>query len=766
MRVNLNKLLPRLSIQAKLAVAFILLAILPLALLAVITTIGSVRQLGVTTRAALSYDLEVAAVRATREIVQVEHHLRFLTDAFLEGLLTGDTVEGIEEASRISSTFLRADSSAIFRVKAVDANGRRLFMVGSVDRGEYPPQETEPTREFLYVWAATGVELGRRVILPVEVREFRTGYPAGVIPAVAVIQPVRDAAGQLLGVGVVEASAGELFNGLDTSSPGLEGTTGLVTPEGLFLYHSDRKRDWRSLLADQEQVNLLADFSSQDAEVILSGVAGSLTNRREIVGYRPIQFGDSPDQALILYRSIPTGVLGASVRRFLVTTTVVGIAITAVVLVVSVLASDQFTRPILRLSRAANQLAKGGEPDVVIHPTNDEIEDLSRDFARMAASLTDHRRFLEDMVSERTRDLDVARKELLQIVEHAGDAIVGLDAEGCVHLWNDGAQRLFGYESAEAAGRTLDELILPDGAQFEAEVKHISGAILENGGVVGLRTVRRGKDGSRVQISMTETAIRAETGEFLGTSVVARDDRLQSELEDQMLRSERLAAISIMAAGIAHELNNPLAVLANRIELMERDVRDSPSESRLHKDLSVLGGQVVRIQGITTDLLSFAREEDGEPAPVNLRDLAARVKRLLAHSYLKKGVSLELDLEEGVPLISGAEKAVETVLVNLLINAVQATPAGGSVWVRIRSQTSDGGVELEVEDTGGGIASDARARIFQPFFTTKSESGGTGLGLAVCRAVMERHGGSIRLRESRSGGTRFVAVFPVRQEAA
>ncbi|RMH16170.1 MAG: hypothetical protein D6701_09230, partial [Gemmatimonadetes bacterium] len=175
--INLNKLLPRLNIRAKLAIAFAGLTIVPLAVVALVTTVGSVRQLRQSTRATLEYDLEVAALGATREIRQAEQHLSFLTDAYLRSILERHEAASME-AARVVSTFLTADSSAIFRVKAIDAEGRRLFEAGPEGARVEPAEEPA---ELLYAWMGSELQGQGRRILPVELREYRPGRAEGVI---------------------------------------------------------------------------------------------------------------------------------------------------------------------------------------------------------------------------------------------------------------------------------------------------------------------------------------------------------------------------------------------------------------------------------------------------------------------------------------------------------------------------------------------------------------------------------------------------------
>ncbi len=230
-----------------------------------------------------------------------------------------------------------------------------------------------------------------------------------------------------------------------------------------------------------------------------------------------------------------------------------------------------------------------------------------------------------------------------------------------------------------------------------------------------------------------------------------------------MRRSERLSTVSVMAAGLAHEINNPLAILGNRIEIMEREAKTHIDVDRIRKDLAVLGEHVERIRTLTTDLLAFAREEGDDSEALDLGALLERMVRLLERTVRTQGVDIELEIDEGIPTIPANVKAIETVFVNLIMNAGQATPSGGSITVTAAWRPDKDVVVGKVRDTGPGVPQDLRGRIFEPFFTTKAERGGTGLGLTVCRTVVERHGGTIGLDSSPNGGTCFVVELPVRK---
>jgi signal transduction histidine kinase len=279
--------------------------------------------------------------------------------------------------------------------------------------------------------------------------------------------------------------------------------------------------------------------------------------------------------------------------------------------------------------------------------------------------------------------------------------------------------------------------------------------------VVNFLTEVLAKDATPIRITLTQTMITAPGGRSLGSSLIVRDNRLQSRLEDQMRRSERLAVISVMAAGLAHEINNPLAIIGNRIECMQRDIRDHWSDSSLAADIDTLQQHVERLRDLTSSLLRFARDEQQDAGPIALGAVAESTVALLRRTFATRRLDLALVVESPVPSIVGHEKAIETVIVNLLLNAADATPAGGVVTLTIRASAGNDAAEIEVCDTGPGVPPGLRERVFEPFFTTKEAGRGTGLGLTVCRSIIDRHRGTILLDMAPGGGCRFVVRLPL-----
>jgi PAS domain S-box-containing protein len=763
--INVNKLFPRLSIRVKLAIAFALVALGPLAVVSFIGARETVFQIEAMARNTLEHDLEMAETGTALSLGSEEGHMNLIADVVLGPLLRDGSMTTRErlDAERVVKTLL-ATEPTLYQVKLIDADGRYRMLIRStgpslnvenMDGGEY------------YAWRASSMRPHTRLLFPIEVASTNERGLREPMPAVALLLPVQAPNGEFRGAVVGEAYASALFSHLDYASAGFRGITGLVDADGHFLYHSVRKRDWATLLASHDRLSVRSDFPDDIASAIVSGHTGTLiTPNRELVSFRPLSLGTSSLAGLSLYRVVPLATLAAPARSFVLLVLIaVGLA-ALLVLGLAVLAANEFTKPIFRIRDAAWQLARGEpvrQPDV---KTNDEFEDLANDFALVAEQVARHRAQREALIAERTRLLEHTHAELVDILKHSADGIIGLDPSRIVTIWNDGAERLLGYTASEAIGRGISAVLRPNGERASREQEVMRRELDREHAVVNFLTEVITRDGTPIQISLTATLITGTDGGALGSSIIIRDNRLQSRLEDQMRRSERLAAMSVMAAGLAHEINNPLAIIGNRIECMQSDARDKWSDTSLAADLDVLQQHVARLGELTSSLLRFARDDREEAAPVALGALAESTIALLQRTMAMRGLHLRVHIEPRVPSVIGYEKAIETVIVNLLLNAADATPPNGTVTLSIRRSSDGEAAEIEVRDTGHGLAPELRERVFDPFFTTKGPGHGTGLGLAVCRSIVDHHGGFISVDTPPGGGCRFVVTIPLQPMGA
>jgi two-component system, NtrC family, sensor kinase len=249
----------------------------------------------------------------------------------------------------------------------------------------------------------------------------------------------------------------------------------------------------------------------------------------------------------------------------------------------------------------------------------------------------------------------------------------------------------------------------------------------------------------------------------IGRLIIMDDITERIELEVQLSQADKLSSIGLLAAGVAHEVNTPLAVISSYAQMLAKQVQNEPQKSAL---LDKITRQTFRASEIVNNLLNFSRTSGTEFSEVDVNKIILDTLALLEHQFKTSKIRIEKDLETNVPFISGNAGRLQQVFLNLFLNAKDAMSSGGTL--RIATANGDG-VSVVVSDTGSGIAQEHIHRIYDPFFTTKSvregQPKGTGLGLSVSYGIIQEHAGKIRV-ESRSGeGTTFYLDFPLMRKA-
>lgn len=342
------------------------------------------------------------------------------------------------------------------------------------------------------------------------------------------------------------------------------------------------------------------------------------------------------------------------------------------------------------------------------------------------------------------------------ILEAAAEGVVIVNAAGRIEFVNAKTEAMFGYDRKELIGEPL-EILLPERLR-SAHAAHRAGYFAEPRARPmgrGLELSGRRKDGGEFPVDISLSFVRAEA---LAVGFIT-DVTARRGLERAARQAEKLASLGTLAAGLAHEFNNPIGIISSRAELMllEADSRSLPEDVR--EDLSVLHRHAQRVSRIAHGLLSFARQSTGQPSLVELNRLVEETLLLIENQLTKEGVVVRRHLTPALPPLWGDANALQQVLMNLLTNARDALRGRGEITVETSMASEPlGGVRLIVRDTGGGIAPDVLPRIFDPFYTTKSE--GSGLGLAISYGIVRDHQGTIDVQSSPGQGTTFVLTFP------
>jgi two-component system NtrC family sensor kinase len=274
------------------------------------------------------------------------------------------------------------------------------------------------------------------------------------------------------------------------------------------------------------------------------------------------------------------------------------------------------------------------------------------------------------------------------------------------------------------------------------------------------RRVAAGDLNARVEIRPSgEMGILCSTIDRMADAIAAREQKLRKTTQRQISRSEKLASIGRLAAGIAHEINNPLTgILMFAHILQEREGRDDQDQ----RDIRVIVDETTRVSGIVRSLLDFARESAPSKTLLDLNDVVQEVIQLARVEVAAHEIVIMQELAARLPPILGDRDQLKQVFLNLMLNAIEAMPTGGTL--SFRSATRNGEVVVQVTDNGCGIPADHMDRIIDPFFTTKPVGKGTGLGLSVSYGILQQHGGSLEVESEENVGTTVLVVIPVHRK--
>jgi PAS domain S-box-containing protein len=334
------------------------------------------------------------------------------------------------------------------------------------------------------------------------------------------------------------------------------------------------------------------------------------------------------------------------------------------------------------------------------------------------------------------------QRRLAAVVESSVDAIISMELNGTVISWNPAAEKLYGYTEHEMVGRPITAIVPPE---FQDDEQKILETIGRGKRIDHFRTERLNKSGQRLDVSLTISPVRDDAGRVIGAAKIARDITQEKKTEQALRTSERLASVGRMAATVAHEINNPLEAVTNLVYL----AKGGAVLEDVKKYLDAIEEELTRISLITKQTLGFYRES-AAPSAVRIGTMLDPLISIFNARARNKGIEIYAEVQQD-PEIYAIAGEIRQVIANLLSNSMDAVNSGGVIRIRLGATWLDGGsspgVRITVADSGPGIPRSVRSKLFEPFFTTKKDVG-TGLGLWVCKTIVERHHGSIRMKSS------------------
>jgi len=408
-------------------------------------------------------------------------------------------------------------------------------------------------------------------------------------------------------------------------------------------------------------------------------------------------------------------------------------------------------------------LLAGGEMTGEVHvnypavaDTVTEDKDIVIPLANHVAVVAHTRRLLRETV--------YLQDYLEQLIEQANALILATDLEGRITVWNRAMNKVTGFSRSEVSGRALlpwlTELSLPDLGRVMKQVA--------DSGTPATREVRLPTVGGAVlRAVFNVVAVKGAGGGAAAILGIGQDVTALRNLQNQVIHAEKLATLGQVAAGVAHEINNPLTSIQVCAATVARKAAKAlgpegpiPFDATDLDRLQKIEWGAERIRRFARDLVSYARPSGRQVEPISLNDVLDHAASFCEHVVESSRAKLERDYEKDLPIIHAVRDQILQVAINLITNAAHAMePRGGTL--RIRSWTAGGAtVGFAVSDTGAGIKDEDRARVFDPFFTTKPAGKGTGLGLSVVRNIIYSHGGQITFQSRPGSGTTFMVTLP------
>lgn len=420
---------------------------------------------------------------------------------------------------------------------------------------------------------------------------------------------------------------------------------------------------------------------------------------------------------------------------------------------------------------------------------------VAHDNARLYSESMKYASKLEVEISERTkveRQLHESRARIAGIIDSAMDSIITVDTDQRIVMFNQAAERMFRCSAAEAVGNSLDRFVPP---RFRPTHSKDIRKFGETGVTTRAMAAARPVSGLRangeefpVEASISQIEVGAEKlytvimrditerkraeGELKAanqrleqalTELKTKQDELAG-MTQQLWQASKLATMGELAASIAHELNNPLATVALRAENLLMQMPEDPDQ---RKPLEIIAQEVDRMATLVNNLLQFSRRSHRQVSTVDPREEIMNSVEFVRYHLRNRKIEVAPEFADSLPTIQADRQQLRQLFLNLLTNASDAMPQGGKLTVRADSDGADEAmVAIDFVDTGEGITAENLERIWDPFFTTKPEGKGTGLGLGICRRIVEEHGGKIEIQSEAGRGTTVHLVFPATTKEA
>lgn len=436
--------------------------------------------------------------------------------------------------------------------------------------------------------------------------------------------------------------------------------------------------------------------------------------------------------------------ISSMVSEQLVSHASISLVLLEIVIFGSYLLAGYITRPIQSILGKVNDVADGHFDFRLKIKRKDELGQLANRINAMIRNLGHYTSRLKQMYEENR----AVKEHLESIINQTADAIHITDLEGKVLRVNRAFEQLYGFRSREVEGRLLK--IIPPEAEEEMKRQHAQ--LIEGMSITSNETIWMKKDGTRVEVSVSTAPVRDEAGEITALISVSRDITSRNRMEELLRRSEKLTTVGQLAAGVAHEIRNPLTTLRGFLQLQQQ------SNKLNHRHLDLMLSELDRINLIVGEFLILAKPQAVHFQERDIRFILGDVISLLDSQAHLHGVEFVLQASSESAMVHCEENQLKQVFINVLKNGMEAMPNGGSIHIKLKVDESAKRVRIEIRDEGIGIPEEMMSKLGEPFFTNKES--GTGLGLMVSQRIIQSHKGMMDIKSVMNRGTTVIIELP------
>jgi len=380
---------------------------------------------------------------------------------------------------------------------------------------------------------------------------------------------------------------------------------------------------------------------------------------------------------------------------------------------------------------------------------------LEQIFARYSMFFVDIR--LEELAKDRDRiakRLQVNQQYLQTLLYGSESAIMVVNEKEKFVAWNNGAEKIFGYSEFEIVGKN-SSFLLPDEESYIEELRNIKRFVQQNGHYKLTETKRKTKTGKIIPVTLTVTKLTGMNGKYGGRSVIINDVTEVKTLQRQVDQSEKLAVIGQLAAGVAHEIGNPLTSISSVVQLLQRKTK----ETFMANQLATIKENIDRISKIVRELVDFSKPPGYDKTNTNVTNVIKTAIGIVRYDKRVKNVEFKPNLTKDLPEVNIVSDQLLQVFVNILLNALDAINGNGIISVK--SYKDEKNIYVRIKDDGCGMNKEIINKIFDPFFTTKDVGKGTGLGLSVSYGIISKFGGDIKVESELNSYSLFTISIPI-----